>query len=170
MSDLKRIGSLEVSQDLEFQQREWKFERAGWVAMAVLILLALLGLFGSGPLSQGTEQAPGGGLEVGYERFARQMSPLELQIRLPVVAAEEGQITVFIDRQYLKSFQIEDISPSPERVVEAGDWMIYSFHVTEPGQPGEISFHLTAQRSGVLAGRAGLDGGEEVEFSQFIFP
>ena len=52
------LGDLEVGQDLDFQRREWAVQRVGWGAMALVILAALLGLFGSsGPLSRAATNA-----------------------------------------------------------------------------------------------------------------
>lgn len=71
MSDAHRVGSLEIHEDLPFQEREWKIQRAAWVFMALVIVLALLGLFSTGPLSSAKEEAADGALTVGYERFIR---------------------------------------------------------------------------------------------------
>jgi len=54
MSKAERAGDLEIDEDLSFQRREWRVQRGGWVVMAVLILLALLGLTGRGPIRQPT--------------------------------------------------------------------------------------------------------------------
>jgi hypothetical protein len=34
---------IEVSEDASFQKRQWLVERLGWAAMAVILLLAVLG-------------------------------------------------------------------------------------------------------------------------------
>jgi hypothetical protein len=46
-SGLKRIGDVEINQDLDFQRRCWTVQRIGWIVMAVLVLSALLGVFGA---------------------------------------------------------------------------------------------------------------------------
>jgi hypothetical protein len=45
---LGRVNDLEVEQDLDFQQRMWAFERAGWIVMLLVISAALAGFFHHG--------------------------------------------------------------------------------------------------------------------------
>lgn len=47
-----RVGDLEVPQDLGFQRRACTFERIGWVAMTLVLLAAIVGVWGEGPLAQ----------------------------------------------------------------------------------------------------------------------
>lgn len=53
-SEARRIGDLEISQDLEFQKRSWTIQRVGWVVIALLILAGLLGVFGKGIAADAT--------------------------------------------------------------------------------------------------------------------
>lgn len=170
MSDIKKVGSLEIDQDLQFQEKEWRAERIGWVVMALIVLLGLLGLFSRGPLSGSTARSSGGQVEVEYERFLRDRSPVELLLRMPEPRAQGEQISLWVDKQYLQDFEIRDISPSPEQTIEAGDRLVYIFNTQPGGQPFEVKFNLQAEATGVLDGRAGVEGGEEVQFSQFIYP
>ncbi|MEN5223510.1 MULTISPECIES: hypothetical protein [Pseudomonas] len=39
-----------VEEDMRMQQRVWRFERVGWYALVLVVLLGLAGLFGNGPL------------------------------------------------------------------------------------------------------------------------
>lgn len=55
---------VQVSEDLDFQRKEWRVQRIAWTCMAVLILAAALGAAGSGPLSSRTAKARGGHLAV----------------------------------------------------------------------------------------------------------
>jgi hypothetical protein len=64
-----RSSQLQIDEDLAFQRREWKIQRVGWGAMALVIIAALLGVFGTGPLSNATLEREG--LRLEYERFCR---------------------------------------------------------------------------------------------------
>lgn len=66
MAEHARKGGLEVSQDLNFQRREWVVQRVGWVVMAVLLVAALLGLFGPGPLSKSIAGSASGPVRAEY--------------------------------------------------------------------------------------------------------
>jgi hypothetical protein len=169
MSQPKRVESLEVAEDLSYQEKEWTVERVGWILMAGLVLLALVGLFGDGPVSSAIRRSQEG-FQISYERFDRQMKSSQISLQLPAEAVQEGQIKFWIDRQYLEGVQIEDISPEPESVEVSGERLVYTVQVTDVGQPVTVKLDVRLQKSGLVEGKAGLEGGDPVSFSQFVFP
>lgn len=169
MAQKKRVGSLEVDQDLAFQEKEWKIERAGWVVMAAIILLALVGLFGGGPVST-TEQGGSDGFQIRYERFERQMRPSRLMLSLPPPAAGEAETQFWIDRDYLEKVQIEGVSPEPDSVEVGPDRLFFTVKVVDPGQPVHVVVDTQFEDSGWIQGQIGMDEGQPLSFSQFVFP
>ncbi|HEV2128712.1 MAG TPA: hypothetical protein VGR22_08850, partial [Thermomicrobiales bacterium] len=87
-----RIGDLEVDEDIEFQEREWKVQRVGWALMLVVIVLALVGLFGTGPLSAVEREADDGTLVLEYQRFVRHGGRTTFSIAAAGSQAENGEI------------------------------------------------------------------------------
>lgn len=170
----RRVGDLELAQDLEFHRRELRAERIGWAAMLLVVLLALLGLFGSGPLSRNQIQTADGGLQVRYNRFARYMAPTELRLTFGPEAVQDGQVHVWLSRQYVQHLQIQKIIPEPDSVQLEGQRLTYTFNVLQNGQPGEIVFELETKATGHLRGAAGLAGPSgktrEVAFATFVYP
>ena len=81
---------LEVHEDMRLVRRSWVVQRIGWGVMAALLLAALLGLFGTGPLSRATATAPGGAVTLDYDRFGRYLGPATLLIRVGPGAAPGG--------------------------------------------------------------------------------
>jgi hypothetical protein len=152
---------MEIDADVQFQHRVWIGQRVGWFVIGTLIITALLGFFGSGPMSRASAQ--GDGLSIEYERFARLQQPTKL--RLMLLTAGPAQIE--IGHRYFKSVQIEQITPEPSGVETADDWLIYRF--AGPG-PKAVIFHLKPEEVGGLAGRARIAGGNPVEFRQFVYP
>ena len=47
-----------IQEDMRFQEKLWKLERAGWVALSLVVAITLLGVFGAGPLGQTHAQPP----------------------------------------------------------------------------------------------------------------
>lgn len=43
---------------------EWRLQQMGWVVMGLIVVLALLGVFGTGPLSWSRATAPDGSIEI----------------------------------------------------------------------------------------------------------
>jgi hypothetical protein len=151
---------MEVNADIEFQRRAWIVQRIGWLVIAAVIVAALLGLFGGGPLSRAAVE--GDGLRVAYERFARLQQSTRLQLALPKTAPGE----VALNRGYLELFRIEQITPEPREVEANGEWLVYRF-----GGSGTstVTFHLMPEKFGSVAGAARADG-NPLAFHQFIYP
>jgi len=169
MPRLKRVGQLEVSEDIDYQEKEWKVERIGWVMIVVLILFALLGLFGGGPISTVTQSGVRG-FSLTYERFDRQMNPSKLILEIPGEGVNQGEVKFWVDREYLKKVQVEVISPNPDGVELAPQRIIYTVTVAESDQPVVVVFEIQVEESGLRRGEVGLDGGESIKFTQFVFP
>jgi hypothetical protein len=172
MAEPERVSDLQINEDLEFQRRSWVLQRVGWVVMGLVVLAALLGLFGGtgslGGAKAGSEDAV---MSVSYERFLRFMKPTTLQIRLSPEAGTEGEVTVWLDREYLEGMQVQQVTPQPDSAEAGPDRLTYVFKVDDPNGPTAVTFDLLPQQKiGPLKGRAGIDDGEPVNFSQFVYP
>ena len=71
MARTKKIDDLQIDEDMEFQRRSWIVQRIGWAIFALVILLAALGLFGDGILSDTKAGQEEGALWLEYPRFER---------------------------------------------------------------------------------------------------
>ena len=165
----QRTGDLEIKQDLRYQRRMWALQRIGWAVMALIVLVGLVGVFGAGPLSSATagkEEAPLFVEE--YERFARFMLPTTLRVRLDPMG--QGEAPLWLDRGYLESVRPQTVTPEPDSVEAGPDGFTYVFKVNDPNRPIVVTFDLQPETIGRLEGRVGLEGGERVEFEQFVYP
>lgn len=171
MSSLERIGDIEIGHDIGFQRREWVVQRVGWMVMLLIVIAALLGLFGGGgPLNNATLGDDSSAIRVHYKRFDRVLNPTDMQIELTGAATAASQARVWISKDYLEHVQIESISPEPVEVTTEGDRDVYTFEITAQGQPARILFAIKPQRIGTLSGQIGLEGGESHTFQRFIYP
>jgi hypothetical protein len=100
MTKSSRDDGLQITEDLDFQHRIWKLQRIGWAVMVLLILAAVLGLFGRGILSRAVVTDAQGQLSVEYSRFARFQAPVELVVRIQHAADEAPSF--WISREYWK--------------------------------------------------------------------
>ena len=112
MPGLRRIGDLELEEDIGFQRRDWLLRRIAWAVLALVFLAALLGIFGNGILSKATLGDDGMPLQVEYERFGRHKAPMDLKMRLGPEAVQEGKVRLWLERSYLNTMQVETIVPS----------------------------------------------------------
>jgi len=167
---MRRTHELEIDQDLAFAQRSWRMQRAGWLGMMAVLVLALAGVFGSGPLSRQEVSLPGL-LQVEYQRFARYEAPQTLTVRLEPAATRAAEVRLWVDRRYLDESRVETITPPPSRVEAATDRLVYVFPMSRPGELATITFDLQSRQIGPISGRVGLEGTEAVApFRQLVYP
>lgn len=77
-----------VEEDMRMQQRVWRFERVGWYALVLVVLLGLAGLFGNGPLSDAQVMSEDGRVHVEYQRLSRSGTTDNLRITVRGTAGE----------------------------------------------------------------------------------
>lgn len=144
----------------DFQRREWRVERVGWVVIALLLVAAILGVFSNGPLSHTTSADPDGDVEVEYERFVRHMGKAELTVRIGPSAVQDETATVFISRDLIDSMRLEAISPQPESTTGGRIGTTFEFSA-DADSPPVISITYRPDEIGVAEGtvRIGDDHG-----------
>ncbi len=162
------MGELEIKQDLLHEKREWLVERIGWCIMGLLILAALLGLLGNGPLSSKIEGDKNSLLWVEYDRYGRYQAPAILKIHLKAGSSQAGQARVSVNRDYIENMEIQNIEPEPYKVEAGRDRLTYSFNISDPTQSTAVAFHLKANKYGSMPVRINLENGPELNFSQFF--
>lgn len=170
MSEMERIGELEIDQDLHFQKRMWLAQRVGWAVMALVALAALGGLLGTGPLSRTTVGERSGPLQVEFHRFERYRKPTSLRVTVAGEAITGSEARLWLDRSYLEAFQVQRVTPQPSRVEAAANRLIYVFDVAQPGQPVTVVFDVQAETFGSRQGAIGLDTGSPLTFRQLVYP
>ena len=168
MTPRESATGFQVNQDLAFQQRDWKVQRIGWIAMLLMILAALTGAFGHGPLGR-AEAGRVGGLRVQYERLTRHGSSSYLRIHLPAIQGP-GEARVWLDRRYADGVRIESIVPEPESVELTPERVMYTFRLGPGAQAARITFDVTPMAMWSKTATLGLEGGEMLTFSQFVYP
>lgn len=173
MRETQRVGDLALMQDLEFQHRAWMVQRAGWVLMALAVLAALLGLLGSGgPWSRASAGMPGtpSPAQVDYDRFGRVSAPTTLELRLAPYSAQAGQVSVWLNSEYLAGVGVERVTPVPERMEAGPGRLAFVFALRDAQGPMAVKLHLKPERPGLLKGELALDNGQVLRFRQFIYP
>lgn len=170
MSELRQVGDLQIGEDYDFQRKEWRFERIGWAVMALVLLAALLGLLGPGPLSNASAGDKGGPLWVDYDRFVQRSAGTRFEIHAAPGTAPDGTLRLWIDRETVGRNEIHSIEPQPEQVTAAGDRLIYDFNVADPGSETVVHILFEPMRYLRQPVRMGIEGGPDLHFIQTIYP
>lgn len=112
----------------------------------------------------------GNGLSLEYGRFQRFQAPAELQVYISAGASPGEQVRLSISQDYFDGMQIQQVTPQPDSVLGGEGHLTYVFRRAAPQQPMTITFYLTTQQMGPLAGEVRLADGAPLSFRQFIFP
>jgi hypothetical protein len=166
MDELKNRGH-PVREDMRFQQRSWRIERASWIVIALLLIAALGGLFFHGPLSQTTAKSPDGSLAVEYERFAHKTAVTHFIIR--VSPPVPSQVLVRLSPGFLNVHDIDWLAPRPLRS-SGGSYGLEL--VFAPSAAGDLAVHLGARpkRFGIASVHVEVEGRGAVNINQLVYP
>jgi hypothetical protein len=170
MAARQHRSALVTSEDMVFQRRTWLVERVGWVVMALILIGALLGLFGGGGVVASAETSTeDGSLSVRYERFCRVDAPSRL--RVAVRPPDEASVLrLWLGSEYTEAVHISRVFPEPERVEASADRYVFEFALAEPADAVAILFEIEPKEAWGLDGRLGVDGGADLRFDQFVYP
>ena len=143
---------LAVGEDLEFQWRWWKFERAAWFLFLAILICDVLGMFGQGWFAHSKMETPNKDLTLSYDRVSRASSPSTLGLQFSPRAVHDGQVRVFVSGSVVKQLGAQRIAPQPSVTEIGSGGLTYTFPVTtapaamqislEPEQPGLYHFYV----------------------------
>lgn len=169
MPALPRRGTLDIAEDVSFQEADWRVQRVGWAGMAFVLLAALAGFLGGGPLSRASQATSDGALAVEYGRFERRASPTRLTVRFAGEVVRGDEARIWFDRRYAESMRIEHVAPPPQRVEIGADRLTFVFRTEGAARQGAATFHFSFDAFGRIAARVG-GGGAQLAFRQIVYP
>lgn len=159
---------LEVDEDLVFQRRDWLAQRIGWVFIGVVLLAALAGLTGSGPLSR-TTRSDGRHLTVEYDRFVRHGAKTAVTFRVAPEAVTQGRVRIAIDRRFLAANDLQRLVPEPSATRGRGNAVEFIYEVA-PGAALQARWIVEPDELGSLSSPVRLNGAPALEIAQFTYP
>jgi hypothetical protein len=160
----------DFGQDLDFQRREWAAQRVGWIVLALLIVAALAGLLGDGPLSRTQAASHDGALRLQFDRFARVGATTMLRLRFRPAHNGDGNHRIWLQGGYQEATRIREVSPTPDHVEDDRGRVVYVFRAFQPERSTEVAFYVQPRNPGLQSGRIGVVDGASVAFRQFIYP
>ncbi|HEY3189495.1 MAG TPA: hypothetical protein VGJ70_18555 [Solirubrobacteraceae bacterium] len=159
----EQARSLEIDEALDFQQRFARIQRVLAAAGPLLLLAAVVGVFGTGPLAHATATGSGG-LRVEYDRFVRAEASTSVVVTVP---AGKGNTNVAVDNGYLDKTEVGSVAPEPSSVTALPDRVLYTVDLSPPAK---VHFDVTPQQAGVRHVTIWAGGGRRVRFTQIVYP
>jgi hypothetical protein len=164
------LPGLEIDEHLDTQRRGLIGDRIAWASLAVVIVSAVLGLFGNGLLGPSSVTAPGGGLVVGYDRFTRFGADSILSVRVSSDVFDGDRFSVALPLGYLDAMRLDGVSPQPLEEVRSEREITYLFAAPDSAH-ATVRFDITASDVGPLSGAVTVGRtGTRVSLSQFLWP
>jgi hypothetical protein len=159
---------LQIADHEAFQQREWRAQRIGWACMGLLVVAALAGLLGPGPLSWATAASDDGLVEVEYQRFTHLEADDMITVGLAPAAVTGDTVDVELAQDWVQSVDISGITPEPQEQVASA----YGVRLTVATEPGsEVRLQIAFRASEMGRVEAGIrSAGRDVPFGHFVYP
>ena len=151
-------------------RRAAKARRVGWVSFALIVIAALAGLFGPGPLSWADRSTSSGLIELQYDRFVRYMGDTTLELRIRPDPAEPRTARVWISNDYLSGLNMEQVLPQPDVWTATNDGVMLTYPVSGPDDRVIVELRAYPDRVGPLRGALGVSVREPIRFWQFVYP
>jgi hypothetical protein len=142
----------------------------GWVSFALIVIAALAGLFGPGPLSWADRSTSSGLVELQYDRFVRYMGDTTLELRIRPDPAEPRTARVWISNDYLSGLNMEQVLPQPDVWTATNDGVMLTYPVSGPDDRVIVELRAYPDRVGPLRGALGVSVREPIRFWQFVYP
>ncbi|PXX69464.1 hypothetical protein SAMN05660489_02864 [Pseudomonas sp. LAMO17WK12:I10] len=156
-----------IQEDMALQRKVWRFERVGWYALVVIVLLTLAGLFSRGPLSTRDISSADGSLRVEYQRFLRNGATDSLTLHLRGGARQ--LLEVEIAGELLQGFSVQALQPEPLKASSAGAGIRLWLRADADGQ-ARLYLTLLGTGVGFYDSRIRLADHLPLSISQFIYP
>ena len=142
-----KVGNeVAVGEDLEFQRRWWRFEKAAWMFFGFIVLLDLAGVFGRGPVANAHKQSADGALTVHYERVQRFSTPSILTLQFGPGAIHNGAIQLWAGESIVDTLGNQRIIPQPSTSSTIDGGIAYTF--PSGPHPNSVEFALQPARPG----------------------
>ena len=140
--------SIDIGAGGRAQEREWRFERAGWILIVVLLAAGLAGVFGDGPFAHAVTAA-NGRASLRYDRVVHFGATTRLSLTLIPSHPDDSVTTVWLDRAYLDKVDVERVVPQPAEMPADDRAVAYRFTRLRSGRPLQVDFSITPTSPGV---------------------
>ncbi|MEN5110064.1 hypothetical protein ABE521_14575 [Pseudomonas sp. TWI672] len=168
MNDDERVSRRHpVEEDMPMQQRVWRFERVGWYALVLIVLMALAGLFGNGPLSDAQLVSTDGRVAVAYQRLSRSGTSENVRITVHGIAGQP--VMILLGGDLLRQASIEMLQPQPQKSLSHGESLLLQLGTSKDGV-ATLYLTLRSEHVGPLEGIVSAGPQSAVHFSTFLYP
>jgi hypothetical protein len=162
-------NALERDQGEAVLRREWRFERLGWGALALILLAGAVGVFGDGIVAAASYATADGTAVLRYDRVIRRDALAELELRLAAVSPSDSVVVISLSEDYLTAMDVQRVIPEPILVRASSGRVEYHLLRLAPSRSMVVRFSVRANAIGTRHATLGVDG-HMMSFRQFVLP
>lgn len=144
--------------------------RVGPLILTLILLAALAGLIGPGPLSWTSAVDDAGLVGLQYSRFIRNIAATNLQVAVRSDPAQPRSARLWISSEYLTGINVQQITPQPDTSTAVNGGSVLEFPVSGPAETVTVQIQLQSNQIGLLRGQIGAPDREPIRFWQFVYP
>jgi hypothetical protein len=154
-----------MMQATNYQEKVWKWERAGWTFMGVLLLSGLVEILAPKALSQAMTHT---GLHVRNQSKSARLAHLEVQVGPEATDGE--QLILRVTAKHFNNLEVQNIIPAPTKVFTSRDTYEYVFPVRDRNKALTIHFYLQGRPAGPTRDEVNFSTPGALAFSRFSTP
>jgi hypothetical protein len=163
-------AKLELDEDLPFQEKQFRVERLGWGMMFAILIAALLGLFGSGPLSRASAASSESGLRVEYSRFARRDAHTRILVHLDPARVADDVLRIRLGGDFVERVIVQSITPAPERWTAERGALVADVPLGTIAGPMPLIVDVAPREFGPMTLELSTGSGRALTIRQFVYP
>jgi hypothetical protein len=160
--------AVSVGEDLDFQRRWWRFEKAAWIVLAVVLVADALGAFGRGWLARTERHSSDGMFRLRYDRIQRTGTPSNLTIDFGPTAIHDQKVRLFASETIVKELGAQRIIPQPTLSEIGPSGIAYTFPAS--GTPATATIALQPSFPGIHRIELRTPGSEPIRASILVLP
>lgn len=171
VSPVSRVNDeFAVGNDLDFEKWWWRVEISIWSLLVILLLTALSGITGRGPLAHKRASTQDQALQIKYDWVERFKTPSVLSIRLEPATFQGNHAYVWLSRSFVDKLGLQRISPEPALSIPQAQGITYLFAIQQSGQPIILDFALEPAQVGLFRQEVRVAGGQQLFVHTLVFP
>ena len=147
---------------------EMQFQKWGAIALIIIVIAGLCGLFSQGWLSKKTATSADQTLTVEYDRFGRLQSDLDMQ--LTTRAAHDSRVIFTLGGDFMHEFEIRTLQPQPQKTYSRSGELVLEYARPAPDKPLTVWLGLTPLGVGSSVQTISVNNGATLTVTQFIWP
>lgn len=159
-----------MEEQLGFQRRTWRVQRLAWVALAILLVLGLLGGFGgAGWLATAEAVTPDGALRIEYRRIQRQTQPGLIRIDA-LHPPPDGRLELRLGPEFLRGWRVQGMLPLPAASRGEAGGLVLTLAVAGASEAPALLLQAEPVRPGIASLAIGAAAGPPARLRMLVWP